>query len=292
MVGDGVARLVERAFAARGRCPDPEAVADFSADYAAHAAVESRPYPGVITALRELGHDGWRLGVCTNKPEAAAGLCWRRSGWIVALARSVAATASRCASPTRVTCWPRLRRWRMSRAGGDGGDHVNDVAAATGRVPASSPPGAMGRGDGTGCCRGGAGFRRVGGDRPAAAEVALPRSMRSRAAARGPPHQDGRDQSQQQRAAHEEERVAIGQEIRLRPHRTPDRNHRIMPGRRRIGRAGCHEVPLHHLQPAPRRLVQQRHRWSDDGGVELLPLGQQRLQAPRCRQSRQGCASC
>ena len=33
MVGDGVAMLVGRAFAARGRTPDAGAVAEFSADY-------------------------------------------------------------------------------------------------------------------------------------------------------------------------------------------------------------------------------------------------------------------
>src|SRR5690348_11684987 len=37
MVGDGVAKLIERAFAARGRMPDDRAIADYSADYAQHA---------------------------------------------------------------------------------------------------------------------------------------------------------------------------------------------------------------------------------------------------------------
>ncbi|MGE0417359.1 MAG: HAD hydrolase-like protein [Acetobacteraceae bacterium] len=72
MVGDGVARLVEKAFAARGRTPDATAIAEFSADYAEHAAVDSRPYPGVPAVLRDLAGTGWHLAVCTNKPEGAA----------------------------------------------------------------------------------------------------------------------------------------------------------------------------------------------------------------------------
>ncbi len=72
MVGDGVAVLVTRAFAAHQQTPDPAALAAFSADYAAHAAVDSRIYPGVDRVLRDLLRQGWTLAVCTNKPEAAA----------------------------------------------------------------------------------------------------------------------------------------------------------------------------------------------------------------------------
>ena len=71
MVGDGVAVLVERAFAARGGESDAAAVAEFSADYGAHVAVESRLYPGVAETLGGLAEEGWRLAVCTNKPELA-----------------------------------------------------------------------------------------------------------------------------------------------------------------------------------------------------------------------------
>ncbi len=54
MVGDGVAKLVERACAARGCRTDAADVAAFTADYAAHATVASRPYPGVAETLRLL----------------------------------------------------------------------------------------------------------------------------------------------------------------------------------------------------------------------------------------------
>lgn len=72
MVGDGVAVLVGRAFAAHGEAPDQTAVAEFSADYAAHVAVDSRLYPNVATVLHTLRRDGWALAVCSNKPEGAA----------------------------------------------------------------------------------------------------------------------------------------------------------------------------------------------------------------------------
>jgi phosphoglycolate phosphatase len=72
MVGDGVAMLVARAFAAYDRQPDATAALEMSADYTAHVAVESKLYPDVLPVLTGLAHQGWRLAVCTNKPEQAA----------------------------------------------------------------------------------------------------------------------------------------------------------------------------------------------------------------------------
>lgn len=75
MVGDGVAKLVERGFAATGGVPDRAGldalVARFTADYEPRAAELTRPYPGVAALLPLLAGLGWRLGVCTNKPQAA-----------------------------------------------------------------------------------------------------------------------------------------------------------------------------------------------------------------------------
>ena len=72
MVGDGVAMLIERAFAARGRHADAAAIPEYSADYVAHAADATQTFPGVPETLHALSNEGWRLAVCTNKPEAAA----------------------------------------------------------------------------------------------------------------------------------------------------------------------------------------------------------------------------
>ncbi|MES2710339.1 MAG: phosphoglycolate phosphatase [Pseudomonadota bacterium] len=71
-VGDGVAALVERGFTARGMAVPAGAVDDFLADYTPRAAELTRPFPGIAEMLAELRGAGWRLAVCTNKPEAAA----------------------------------------------------------------------------------------------------------------------------------------------------------------------------------------------------------------------------
>ena len=75
MVGDGVAVLVERGFAATGAVP-PAAdlaaqIAHFVEIYEKTMTARTRPYPGALEALGGLQRAGWRLAVCTNKPEHA-----------------------------------------------------------------------------------------------------------------------------------------------------------------------------------------------------------------------------
>jgi phosphoglycolate phosphatase len=133
MVGDGVAKLVERAFAARGLTPDGRAVAAFSADYGAHAAVETRAYPGVAEGLRSLADEGWRLAVCTNKLEAAARSLLDALG----LGGFFAAIGGGDSFPVRKPDPAHLLA-TLKAAGGErahavmAGDHANDVAAAHG----------------------------------------------------------------------------------------------------------------------------------------------------------------
>lgn len=133
MVGDGVAKLVERAFAARGLVPDAAAVADFSADYAAHAAVASRLFPGVAETLAALVGEGWLLAVCTNKPEGAARALLDAMG----LTRLLAAIGGgdsfpvRKPDPAHLLATLRLAGGAVERAV-MAGDHANDVAAARG----------------------------------------------------------------------------------------------------------------------------------------------------------------
>ena len=131
MVGDGVARLVERALAARGRDADPATIGEFAADYGAHAAEASSAYAGVAEGLGALAADGWRLAVCTNKPEAAARSLLSALG----LARYFAAIGGGDSFPVRKPD-PRHLLATLSAAGGTvgrtvmGGDHANDIAAA------------------------------------------------------------------------------------------------------------------------------------------------------------------
>jgi phosphoglycolate phosphatase len=133
MVGDGVAKLVERAFAARGKVPDADAVGDFSRDYTSHVAVDSRLYPGVLPALQAMAAEGWRFAVCTNKPEAAA----RALLAAVGLAPLIAAVGGGDSFPVRKP-EPEHLRATLHAAGGEAGravmagDHANDVIAATG----------------------------------------------------------------------------------------------------------------------------------------------------------------
>ena len=133
MVGDGVAVLTARAFAAHDRRPDATAVADLSADYTAHVAVASKLYPGVLPVLTRLTRGGWRLAVCTNKPERAARLLLHAVG-VLPLLYAVGggdSFAMRKPDPAHLLA-------TLCRAGGKAdaslmvGDHRNDVVAASG----------------------------------------------------------------------------------------------------------------------------------------------------------------
>ncbi len=73
MVGDGAAKLVERGFLGTGaalRAEDLDAALDrFLRLYDAVLTRETRAYPEVRQTLEGLRSAGWRLAVCSNKPE-------------------------------------------------------------------------------------------------------------------------------------------------------------------------------------------------------------------------------
>ena len=73
MIGDGVAKLVERGFTATGGCPHSPAfealVERFVRIYNARLVAETAPYPDALDVLSKLKREGWTLIVCTNKPE-------------------------------------------------------------------------------------------------------------------------------------------------------------------------------------------------------------------------------
>ena len=133
MVGDGAATLVNRAFAARGGTPDGAALDAFLTDYGAHAAVETRAYPGVAVTLDALAAAGWRIAVCTNKPVAPARALLAALG----LSEKFAAIGGGDSFPVRKPD-PAHVLATLAAAGGDAasavmaGDHANDVAAARG----------------------------------------------------------------------------------------------------------------------------------------------------------------
>jgi len=76
LVGQGAARLVADGFAAAGRPLDESdrepTIRRFLEIYEADPAAHSPAYAGVPATLDRLRGDGWRLGVCTNKPQAPA----------------------------------------------------------------------------------------------------------------------------------------------------------------------------------------------------------------------------
>ncbi len=134
MVGDGVPALVTRALAARGLPLDAASLGDFSADYTANAAVLTRAFPGIPEVLDALSAQGWRLAVCTNKPEAAARALLEALG----LARHFAAIGGGDSFATRKPDPEHLRATLRAAGGASSaravmiGDHHNDVVAAAG----------------------------------------------------------------------------------------------------------------------------------------------------------------
>ncbi len=132
-IGDGAGVLVRRAMAARQREPEESDFAAFLADYAAHAADESVLFPGVADALEKAQADGWRLAVCTNKPEAPARSLLEALG----VAHLFSAIGGGDSFPSRKPDPAHLLA-TIAAAGGEPGasvmvgDHRNDVLAAGG----------------------------------------------------------------------------------------------------------------------------------------------------------------
>lgn len=75
MIGDGIAKLVERGYQATGDIPEDRTlkkrVEDFSSDYEKRATELTVVFPGVHAALDELASHQVDMGICTNKPQAA-----------------------------------------------------------------------------------------------------------------------------------------------------------------------------------------------------------------------------
>ena len=75
-VGDGVRKLITRAFADTGT--DVEAaIRAMGVHYAANAVVETTLYPGVAEGIRKLYSGGWKLGLVSNKPTELCRIIFR-----------------------------------------------------------------------------------------------------------------------------------------------------------------------------------------------------------------------
>jgi phosphoglycolate phosphatase len=132
-VGDGAAVLVHRAMQARHRAATPSDLDAFLADYATHAADQSRLFPGVADTLTTVQADGWRLAVCTNKPVAPARSLLDALG----IGHFFDVIGGGDSFPTRKPDPAHLLA-TIAASGGDPtacimvGDHRNDVLAGTG----------------------------------------------------------------------------------------------------------------------------------------------------------------
>jgi phosphoglycolate phosphatase len=130
MVGDGTSALVERALAASGAAGTPlrAALDRFLALYEADPTRLTRPYPGVAAVLDEFATAGWRLGVCTNKPERATRAVLAGLG----LERFFAVVLGGDSGPTRKPDPGPLRAAlrRLGSAPGNAAMIGNDVVAA------------------------------------------------------------------------------------------------------------------------------------------------------------------
>jgi phosphoglycolate phosphatase len=133
MIGDGVRVLLERAHAARGITLDEASFDHFMTDYEANAAVLTQPFAGIPELLSALQASGWRLAVCTNKPEAAARVLLSDLG----LDRHFSALGGGDSFPMRKPDPGHLRA-TLAAAGAAPdqavmiGDHANDMLAARG----------------------------------------------------------------------------------------------------------------------------------------------------------------
>lgn len=133
MIGDGTTKLVERAFAARGRTSQPRDLEAFIADYTAHVAVATRPYPDVDATLGTLKSAGWRFAICTNKTVAATKSLLGALG----LAHWFAAVGGGDSFPVRKPNPAHLLGTLKAAEGSVAraimvGDHANDITAAAG----------------------------------------------------------------------------------------------------------------------------------------------------------------
>lgn len=135
LVGAGARALIERGFALHNASLSPARieplVEDFLAHYEAHIADETRLFPGARAALERFGSAGFRLAICTNKPERLARLLLDR----LAVADHFDAICGRGSFPIHKPD-PQMLHLTVAAAGGDPartimvGDSRTDVDTA------------------------------------------------------------------------------------------------------------------------------------------------------------------
>ena len=132
-IGDGAAKLVERAFAATGGpAADPPAmVRRYLELYEAMAGAPDQLFPEVLETLAGLRAAGHRLGLCTNKPERAT----RKLLGLLGMDGLFDSVVGGDTLPQRKPDPAPVRHVLAALGGGPGvmiGDNGNDVAAGQG----------------------------------------------------------------------------------------------------------------------------------------------------------------
>jgi phosphoglycolate phosphatase len=135
MVGGGARMMIERGLKAQRRMLPAADIdrmeRDFVAHYAEHIADRSRPFPGLGAALDELGRNGYRFAVCTNKLERLSIRLLEQLGLADRFAAICGADTFGTPKPD-----PQILRRTIARAEADPGravmvgDSITDIATA------------------------------------------------------------------------------------------------------------------------------------------------------------------
>lgn len=136
MVGDGVPKLVERAFAATGGLPDDMAawVARFGEDYENCGFPLTHPFAGTLAVLAQLRDAGLPLALCTNKPQVATEEILERlglAGFFGAVIGGDAVPGMRKPHPGHLLAAIKALGVEPARSVMVG-DHLNDLSCARG----------------------------------------------------------------------------------------------------------------------------------------------------------------
>ena len=135
MMGDGVAKLVERGFAHVGENIGAPALAPlierFVGYYGERPTRLTHPYPGVIDTLRGLRKVGHRLAVCSNKPLSLTETILRRLSMDEFFGAVLGGDSLAARKPAPEPLLAAVEELGMPAANGIMvGDSRNDVAAA------------------------------------------------------------------------------------------------------------------------------------------------------------------
>jgi phosphoglycolate phosphatase len=136
MIGDGVAKLIERGFSATGARPEQQSITQavelFMVHYSEDPVVSTCLFPGAVDALSGIAALGVPQGICTNKPEAVSRAVLRELGIDACFEAVVGGGTTRARKPDPAPlehCMTRLGALH-GRQGLMIGDSAIDVATA------------------------------------------------------------------------------------------------------------------------------------------------------------------